>query len=401
MEAVPHTATDSGAIIKAQALLAADKAEAAEEILRRVLSGHPELPPALALYAGSLRELGRVREALSIQEQLVKRFPGDFSLRYYLAEMLLQLGEFERGWREYRHRYRMAHTSSLERKIQCPRWDGRPLQGRRILLHDEQGFGDAFQFLRFVPQVKRRGGNVILQVHPAILGLARTLDGCDQLIGRDRVPPPFEVHCELMNLPMVLGLGQADLPGPIPYLQPDPLLVAQWRQRLSSLPRPLVALAWAGAPAYGQDRKRSLSLARLAPLAASGVTFVSIQKGFKAAQAQTPPPGLQFVDLEAENRNFHDTAAILCVADLLLSTDSSPVHLAGALGRPVWTLLPFVAEWRWLLDREDSPWYPTMRLFRQPRRGDWPAVLERVARELGAVRDRSAALSAAAAPPGE
>jgi hypothetical protein len=372
------------AIGKAQALLFADRIEAAEEVLRGVLAARPDVVPAWVLFARTMRELGRVEEARAIQERLVKDFPGDFSFRFDLSETLLQLGEYERGWREYRHRYRMPHTSSLERKIQYPRWDGRPLEGRRILLHDEQGFGDTLQFLRFVPQVKERGGHVILEVHPVMLGLARTLGGYDHLIGRDQVPLAFDLHCELMNLPMVLGLRLADLPGPVPYLTADPALVDRWRKRLEPLPRPLVALAWAGAQTYPHDRKRSLSLARLAPLAAAdGITFVSIQKGPKAAQAEAPPAELRLVDLAPENRNFDDTAAILSVVDVLVSTDSSPVHLAGALGRPVWTMLSFVPEWRWLLAREDSPWYPTMRLFRQPSRGDWATVLERVARELG------------------
>lgn len=370
------------AIVKAQALLSVDRVEAAEEVLRPALAQRPDSVPARVLFARIARELGRTEEALRLLEQLVKEFPGDFPLRFDFAETLLQLGDFERGWREYRHRYRMPHTASLERKIQCPRWDGRPLEGRRILIHDEQGFGDTFQFLRFVPRVQERGGHVILQVHPAILGLVRTVGGYMQLIGRDRVPPPFDLHCELMNLPMVLGLRLADLPGPVPYLSADPDLVSRWRERLDPLPRPLVALAWAGSQAHLNDRKRSLSVARLAPLAAAGVTFVSVQKGPQAVQAEAPPPGLPLVDLVAEIRNFDDSAAILCAADLLVSIDSSPVHLAGALGRPVWTLLPFVAEWRWMLAREDSPWYPTMRLFRQPSRGEWSWVLERVAREL-------------------
>jgi Glycosyltransferase family 9 (heptosyltransferase) len=361
----------------------ADRLEAAQELLHSLRAARPDVVYFRVFYARTLRELGRVEEARDIQDQLVKDFPGDFSFRFDLSETLLQLGEYERGWREYRHRYRLPHTSSLERKIQCPRWDGRPLEGRRILLHDEQGFGDTFQFLRFVPRVKERGGHVILEVHPKLLGLARTLSGCDHLIGRDRVPPAFDLHCELMNLPMALGLRLADLPGAVPYLKADPALVDRWRERLAALPRPLVALTWAGSPSNAHDRKRSLSLARLAPLAAvDGVTFVSTQKGPKAAQAETPPHGMRLVDLGEEVRNFDDTAAVLSVVDLLVSIDSSPVHLAGALGRPVWTMLPFVAEWRWLLAREDSPWYPTMRLFRQPSRRDWPAVLERVAREL-------------------
>ena len=375
----------AAAIHKAQALLSGDRVEEAEEVLRGVLAARPDIVPARVLFAGTLRELGRIEEARAIQERLVKDFPGDFTFRFDLSQTLLQLGEYERGWREYRHRYRMPHTSSLERKIQHPRWDGRPLEGRRILLHDEQGYGDTFQFLRFVPQVKERGGHVILEVHPVMLGLARTLGGYDHLIGRDRVPPAFDLHCELMNLPMVLGLRLADLPGPVPYLTADPALVERWRKRLEPLRRPLVALAWAGSATHPHDRKRSLSLARLAPLGAAGVTFVSIQKGPEAAQAEAPPPGLSLVNLAPENRNFDDAAAILSVVDVLVSIDSSPVHLAGALGRPVWTMLSFVPEWRWLFARENSPWYPTMRLFRQPSRGDWPAVLERVARELSVV----------------
>lgn len=370
------------AIAKAQSLLSVDRVEAAEEVLQSALAEQSASVPARILFARIARELGRTEEALQVLEQLVEEFPGNFSLRFDFAETLLQLGDFERGWREYRHRYRMPHTASLERKIQCPRWDGRPLQGRRILIHDEQGVGDIFQFIRFVPWVQQRGGHVILQVNPALLRLAGTVGGYSQLIGRDRLPPPFDLHCELMNLPMVLGLRLADLPGQVPYLSADPNLVGRWRERLGPLPRPLVALAWAGSQAHLHDRKRSLSVARLAPFAEAGVTFVSIQKGPQAAQAEAPPPALPLVDLSAEIRNFDDSAAILSVADLLVSIDSSPAHLAGALGRPVWTLLPCVAEWRWMLAREDSPWYPTMRLFRQPSRGDWTSVLERVAREL-------------------
>lgn len=378
-----HGAIDARtAIAKAQSLLSVDRVEAAEEVLHSALAEEPASVPARILFTRIARELGRTEEALRVQEQLVKEFPGDFSLRFEFAETLLQLGDFERGWREYRHRYRMPHTASLERKIQCRRWDGRPLEGRRILIHDEQGVGDILQFLRFVPWVRGRGGHVILQVQPALLRLAGTVGGHNQLIGRNRVPPKFDLHCELMNLPMVLGLRLTDLPGPVPYLSADPDLVSRWRERLAPLARPLVALAWAGSQAHLHDRKRSLSVSRLAPLALAGVTFVSIQKGPQAAQAEARPPGLPLVDLSAEIRNFDDSAAILRVVDLLVSIDSSPVHLAGALGRPVWTLLPFAAEWRWMLTREDSPWYPTMRLFRQPSRGDWSSVLERVAREL-------------------
>lgn len=381
----PQPIDRTAAIRQAQALLNAYRLEAAAEILGSLLAARPDDVPARVLFARTVRELGRVEEARGIQEQLVRELPGDFVFHFDLAETLLLLGDYERGWREYRHRYRMPHTTGLARPIQQPRWDGRPLEGRRILIHDEQGYGDILQFLRFVPRVQERGGHVILEVHPDLLGLAGSLAGRDVLIGRDRLPPAFDVHCELMNLPMVLGLRLGDLPGPVPYLAPDPVLAERWRERLAPLPRPLVALTWAGTPTHAHDRKRSLPLNRLGPLATSGVTFVSIQKGPKAAASQTAPPGMRLVDLGGEIRSFDDTAAILSVVDLLVSADTSPVHLAGALGRPVWTLLPFIPDWRWLLEREDSPWYPTMRLFRQTARGDWEPVLERVARELASL----------------
>lgn len=377
-----HQPIDAAAAIQeAQTLLGSNRLEAAEPLLRDLLAVRPDVMPARVLLARTVRELGRVEEARAMQEQLVREYPGDFCVRFELSETLLMLGDFERGWREYRHRYRMPQTSVLARNIQSPRWDGRPLAGRRILLHDEQGFGDIFQFLRFVPAVKERGGHVILEVHPDVLGLARTLGGYDQLIGRDRLPPGFDLHCELMNLPMVLGLRMADLPGPVPYLAADPELVSFWRARFDDLPRPIVALVWAGSATHPHDRKRSLSLARMAPLADSRATFVAL-KAPRSAEAQTPPPGLRVIDLAPETRGFDDTAAILSLVDLLISVDTAPAHLAGALGRPVWTLLPFVPDWRWLLGREDSPWYPTMRLFRQAKRGDWGTVLERVAQAL-------------------
>ena len=181
---------------------------------------------------------------------------------------------------------------------------------------------------------------------------------------------------------MAMGLTLADLPGQVPYLSADARRLAKWRQRLAGLPRPLVALVWAGRPSHFNDANRSLTLEQLAPLARPDVTFLSIQKGSAEVQAQNPPAGMPVVPLSDEIGDFEDTAAILSIADLLISVDSSPVHLAGALGRPVWVMLPFVPDWRWLLERTDTPWYPRMRLFRQPSRGDWGAVMATLASEL-------------------
>jgi hypothetical protein len=308
---------------------------------------------------------------------LVDLSPGDLSQRFDLSEIELLSGDFANGWRNYRYRYSLAHTTLLARKVQRPRWDGQRIEGRTLLIHDEQGFGDTLQFLRLVPQaVQRSGAHVVFQVMPELLGLAQRAGlGAAGIIPSGALPPAFDLHCELMSLPMALGLRLEDLPGPIPYLQPDPERLARWHQRLAALPRPLVALNWAGRPTHFNDAARSVSFATLAPLAGAGVTFLAIQKGPAAAQAEAAPPGMRIERLDNEIADFDDTAAILSIADLLISVDSSPVHLTGALGRAAWVMLPHAPDWRWLTQRTDTPWYPTHRLFRQHRRHRWDEVV--------------------------
>jgi hypothetical protein len=185
-----------------------------------------------------------------------------------------------------------------------------------------------------------------------------------------------------MSLPMAMGLKLSDLPGEVPYLNADPVRVKRWRRRLAGLPKPLVGLVWAGRPTHLNDANRSLTLDRLAPLATADCTFLALQKGPAEVQALTPPSSMRIERLSYEIGDFEDTAAILAVADLLISVDSAPVHLAGALGRPAWVMLPFVPDWRWLLNRDDTPWYPSLRLFRQPARNDWASVCERLKAKL-------------------
>jgi len=256
-----------------------------------------------------------------------------------------------------------------------------------LLIHDEQGYGDTFQFLRMVAWARERSkARVILEINAESLSLAQRFSGCDEVIVRGTLPGPFDTHCEMMSLPMAMGLTLANLPEPQPYLSADAQRLAKWQQRLADLPRPLVALVWAGRPTHFNDANRSLALSELAPLALPGVTFLSIQKGPAAAQALSPPPGMSLVSLSDEINDFEDTAAILTLADLLISVDSSPVHLAGALGRPAWVMLPFVPDWRWLLGRSDTPWYRDVRLFRQPSRGNWGAVMSTIASELAGLK---------------
>jgi hypothetical protein len=374
---------------QARALLADRRYEQAEALLRPALASGSGPFVLWRLLAAALRPQGKLVAVRAIQEMLVENFPGDYPARFDLAETLLLLGEFDRGWREYRYRYSLAHTTSIERRVQRPRWDGQSLVGKTLLIHDEQGYGDTFQFMRMVPWAKARSGaRVVLEVNPEALPLAQRLGGYDELTVRGTLPPAFDQHCEMMSLPMAMKLQLADLPGSIPYLSADPERVAHWRARLADLPRPLVALVWAGRPTHFNDANRSLELNRLAPLASCGASFVAIQKGPALAQADTPPAGMSIFLPGDEIRDFEDTAAILNVVDLLISVDSSPVHLAGALGRPAWVMLPFIPDWRWLLARDDTPWYPSVRLYRQSQRGDWDGLISKMAEELKALAAR-------------
>lgn len=369
-------------------LAATGQWEQAEALLRPVLASGTGPVPLWRLLVRVLRPQGKIEEVRRVQEMLVAAVPGDLAGRFDLAETLLLLGDFPRGWREYHWRYSLAHTTQIDRKVQRPRWDGRRIPGQTLLVHDEQGFGDTFQFMRLVPWAKERSGaQVILEINSETLSLAKRTNGFDTVIPRGSLPPAFDVHCQMMSLPMVLGLQIADLPGPIPYLTPEPGRLVKWRKKLRHLPRPLVALVWAGRPTHHNDANRSMSLADFAPLALPGISFVALQKGPKADEAKSPPAGMSLTALSDGIRDFEDTAAILSVADLLISVDSSPVHLAGALGRPAWVLLPFVPDWRWLLDRTDTPWYPSLTLFRQTTRGDWPGVMAKAGQALAAFRD--------------
>jgi len=364
-------------------LLATGEPERAEALLRPHLAGGVGPLPLWRQMAQALRRQCRMQEVKQIQMMLVDTMPGDLSARFDLAETLLLLGEFDRGWREYRYRYSLAHTTRIERKVQRPRWGGEAMPGKTLLIHDEQGYGDTFQFIRLVREAVRRSrARVVLEVNVETLRLAQRSLPELEVVGRGNLPPPFDVHCEMMSLPMALQLQLSDLPGPMPYFAADPARVERWRARLKDLPRPLVALAWAGRPAHPNDANRSMTLDVLAPLAASGAHFVAIQKGPAAAQAATPPPGMKITSLSDEIADFDDTAAIFCIADLLVSVDSSPIHLAGALGRPAWVMLPFVPDWRWLLGRADTPWYPQHRLFRQARHGGWAPVVAAMAEDL-------------------
>jgi hypothetical protein len=272
-----------------------------------------------------------------------------------------------------------------------PRWDGAPLAGRTILLHAEMGLGDTLQFVRYADAVRRRGGRVILACQRP---LARLLDGCpgvDLLVPQDAPPPPFDVYAPLMSLPGLLGTTADAIPAPVPYLAADPDLVARWRGAVAGDDALKVGVAWQGNPQHPKDRERSFPLAALAAVAAvPGVRLYSLQKGPGAEQLADPHLPFTVHDLggrlDEEAGPFRDTAAVLTLLDLVIAADSALAHLAGALAVPAWVALPMAADWRWMVARDDTPWYPTLRLFRQAAWGDWGGVFDRMA---AALRERA------------
>jgi hypothetical protein len=269
---------------------------------------------------------------------------------------------------------------------------------RTILLHAEQGLGDTLQFIRYAPLVQQRGGEVVVECQETLLPLLATCPGIDQLVARGAPLPAFDTHAPLLSLPGILGTTLTTIPANIPYLTADPGLREQWRHELSSLgdaaplgdagrrPAFKVGIAWQGNPQYPNDRQRSIPLARFAPLAQlTGVRLFSVQKGPGSEQLVRGANPFPVIDLGSRFGNFADTAAALVNLDLVVAVDSAVAHCAGALGLPAWVLLPSPSEWRWLRHREDSPWYPTMRLFRQKEPGDWEEVVDRLAGALTAL----------------
>ncbi|MDR3536816.1 MAG: tetratricopeptide repeat-containing glycosyltransferase family protein [Acetobacteraceae bacterium] len=335
-----------------------------------------------------LQELGRPAEAEAACRAALAHRPGQADARTNLALVLLLRGAYAEGWREYEARWQVASMTTATRPFAQPRWTaGVPLAGRTILLHAEQGFGDTLQFCRYASLLAAAGARVLLEAPPALCRLLASLDGVAQVIPAGETLPPFDLHCPLMSLPFGFGTTLETIPNASPYLHADPAQAASWRQALAALPGRRIGLVWGGSSRSGQphavavDRRRSMPLAALAPLAGiAGCSFVSLQLGPPAAQP--PPAGLVLHDPTTGLGDFADTAALIEALDLVISVDTAVAHLAAALGRPVWLLNRFDTCWRWLLGRDDSRWYPTLRQFRQPTAGDWTTPVARIAQDL-------------------
>lgn len=358
----------------------------------RVIEARPEHTRALGNRGAVRQVLGRIDAAIADFVRVQALRPGDAVARFNESLARLSIGDFAEGWHRYESRWGTP-MHPIRRRFDQPQWRGEALPaGCTILLHAEQGYGDTLQFCRYAPLLARRA-RVVLEVPPPLRRLLSTLSGELRIVGEGEALPGFDLHCPLLSLPLAFGTTLATIPGQTPYLRADPAQVAAWRARLSPLDGLKVGLVWAGESgravpeAAARDRRRSIALARLAPLAAvPGVQFVSLQKGDAAAQAATPPPGMVLHDWTDELGDFADTAALVAALDLVISVDTAAAHLAGALGRPVWVLNRFDACWRWLRDRADSPWYPSARLFRQPAPGAWQKVIGKLAAALDQLR---------------
>lgn len=371
--------------------------EAAMEF-RRALEIQPDYAEALnnlgILHSlqGNFEEAeGAFRRALEIQPEFA-------AAKLNLSMLLLRRGDHEQGWPLYESRF--DADRSLKRDFVRQRWNGHSLEGKSILLHAEQGFGDTIQFVRYAKDVAENSGRIIIECQPPLKTLLETLGQIYQVIPRGDPLPEFDFHCPLMSLPYVFGTKAETIPSRIPYLYANSAKVGLWRDRLNmvcecgvSAPsrdsRLKVGVVWAGGrgsehPDFKRrDQLKSMQLSQFAPLAAvSGVLFISLQKGPETSQAKNPPRGMTLADWTDELHDFADTAALVDALDLIIGIDTAVAHLTGALGKPMWLLAHYGACWRWGMEGESTSWYPTMRIFRQPKAGDWDSVVQCVTEEL-------------------
>ncbi len=355
------------------------------ELAREAIRLRPDDPGAHGCLGLTLAELGRPHEAIACHDEALRLDPDRAETRRNRALVWLLMGDYERGWSEFESRW--GSKELPRRSFPRPEWDGSPLNGRTILLHAEQGFGDTLQFIRYAPLVRDRGGRVVVACQRPLLRILASCPGIDELVVQGDLIPAFDVHAPLLSLPRLFGTTVATIPANVPYLAADPDLVERWRRELEPVAGFKIGIAWSGSAAYRRDRSRSAPLARFAPLAElPGVQLVSLQKGPGRDQLHAVAGRWPLLDLgdrlDEVSGAFMDTAAVIQNLDLVVAVDSAVAHLAGALAAPVWIATSFVPDWRRHLDREDDPWYPTARLFRQTRRGDWDEVFQRIAESV-------------------
>jgi len=364
-----------------------------------------EMDPANAQAYNNLgsafHDTGKVTEAIECFQQSLRLRPDHVETNWNLALAQLLAGNYSDGWRGYEYRFRRAtHQPTFLERHGLPRWDGSSFLGRRLLVQDEQGLGDNLQFVRYLPMVKARGGTVILKTDKRLLSLFRGIEGIDEIAewpSSTRPPVDIDLYVPMMSLPWIFGTTLKTIPSQVPYIRADHRKVAKWREQIAGKGMK-IGLVWAGRPTAPNEpiyvRGRSCDLIHFRPLSEiTGVSLYGLQKGEAVRNtSRLLPNDIQITNLGEDFEDFSDTAAAIANLDLVISIDTSVAHLSGAMGKPTWLLLQSIADFRWFQNREDNPWYPTMRLFRQARPGDWPGVLERVCLEIRSLLSRGSTI---------
>jgi tetratricopeptide (TPR) repeat protein len=350
----------------------------------RALAVRPHQAEALSNRGVALQELQRFADALESYNLALAARPDYAEAQWNKALLLLLNGSFADGWSAYESRRRMA--SWAPRKFPGTEWSGDNLAGKRLLLYAEQGLGDTIQFARYVPLAVARGARVILEVQAPLKSLLTGLRGVEAVLARGEPLPQFDLHCPLLSLPLLFGTTRETVPAKVPYIHAAVDRCDSWRRQL---PRDtaVIGLVWSGNPKSSKDRQRSIPFEKIASwLGIPGIQFVSLQKDARPADARALQEQQKVIDLGIDLKDFSDTAAVISQLDMVVTVDTSVAHLAGAMGKPVWILLPYVPDFRWLLDRTESPWYPSARLFRKSKGRDWDEVISQVRRELTIAR---------------
>lgn len=356
----------------------------------RALALKPDFAGAWYNRGFTLQELKRHQEALACYDKAIAFDPDYADAWWNKAFITLLTGDFNAGWPLYEWRWKLKDYLAPRRNFSQPVWRGDfDLNGKTILIHAEQGLGDTIHFCRYIKQLVERGAKVVFEVQPPLKALMTSLAGVAQIITQGEALPAFDCYSPLLSLPLAFKTDFKNLPADIPYFYAQKDAVARWSAILGERRAPRVGITWAGSHGHKNDRNRSMQLLDFLPLAHSGVELISLQKQIPMAEeiilAATP----SIKNIGTKLGDFSDTAAVIASLDIVIAVDTAIAHLAGALGKPVWLLLPYAPEWRWLLDRDDSPWYPSARLFRQPQMGDWQSVIDTVGRELRAFAQRS------------
>jgi TPR repeat/Glycosyltransferase family 9 (heptosyltransferase) len=368
-----------------------DDLEPAVASYERAIALQPDYPDAHANLAGVLHQMSRFPEAVTALHRAIQLKPDHHVAHWNLALALLIQGDFERGWPEFEWGWPSA-VLRARRLVIGPKWDGSPLHGRRILIHNQWAMGDAIQMARFLPRLNDLGGKIVLFCQRPLRPVLEQTATIDQWVDLGESLPPYDVQLEMSVLAAIFKPGLQSIPRDIPYLRADPNAAAKWRQRVPTDGRKKIGFVWLNKP---KPTGRCPPVTAWSPLLEiKNVWWCSLQKPVANVPARGPrtgqpaevplevPPGMELTDWTAELRDFADTAALIDHLDLVICVDTAVAHLAGAMGKPVWVLLKHVSDWRWLMDRPDSPWYPTMRLFRQPTRGDWQTPIKQMVDEL-------------------